>query len=532
MGELRCQRHCRRRLLLPGWRGGYCKHVAALLLTWESAPEAFIEEDVDTALQRRSKAELTALIKQMLLRRPELEVLLETPLPVPGKQGTPVGPEVYRRQAEAILQRAGAVESYGWDDWGVGAGIAEELRVITRIGDEFADQGDYASAAAVYGAVAEAVIERYETIEDEEGDLGGVISECADGLGRCLAGVGDDAGVREAVLEALFQIYQLDVDYGGYGFSDGVPDAILEHATPDERRTIAGWVRNAIPAGGNWSAEYTRKVYGGFLLDLEEETLDDESYLRICRETGLTHDLIDRLLALGRVGEAIAQITRTERGEFIELVDLLEQHGHGAEAERLMLERSRFTDDMRVLEWLKQRYLAGGDEAAALEMAEKAFHHHPSLAGYQEIRQLAANLGRWDSLRPALLASVERPPYPSLLVEIYLLEGEIDRALDAVNGSLGSIGYLAVYDLKLKVAAVAEETRPRAALEIYRQRAEALIDRRGRENYRAACELLTRVRDLYQRLGEHETWSHYIAELRERNRTLRALKEEMATAKF
>jgi len=38
------------------------------------------------------------------------------------------------------------------------------------------------------------------------------------------------------------------------------------------------------------------------------------------------------------------------------------------------------------------------------------------------------------------------------------------------------------------------------------------------------------MRDLYENLGEQETWTKYITELRDKNRTLRALKEELANA--
>jgi len=38
------------------------------------------------------------------------------------------------------------------------------------------------------------------------------------------------------------------------------------------------------------------------------------------------------------------------------------------------------------------------------------------------------------------------------------------------------------------------------------------------------------VRDLYHRLGEPDTWQQLIADLRERNRRLRVLKEELENA--
>src|SRR5262249_40315117 len=69
----------------PVGEGGACKHVAAVLLTWRARPEEFVEvEELDASLERRSKAELIALIKQMLRREPDLEAVLETPLPGKG----------------------------------------------------------------------------------------------------------------------------------------------------------------------------------------------------------------------------------------------------------------------------------------------------------------------------------------------------------------------------------------------------------------------------------------------------------------
>lgn len=54
-----------------------------------------------------------------------------------------------------------------------------------------------------------------------------------------------------------------------------------------------------------------------------------------------------------------------------------------------------------------------------------------------------------------------------------------------------------------------------------------LIAARGRENHREACDFLRRIKGL---LGEGEAWRGYLAELRERNRNLRALQDELAVA--
>lgn len=75
-----------------------------------------------------------------------------------------------------------------------------------------------------------------------------------------------------------------------------------------------------------------------------------------------------------------------------------------------------------------------------------------------------------------------------------------------------------------------EETRPRAAIELYRQYAERLIALRERKNYQEACEYLARMRVLYEKLDEMDGWTRYITALREQNRALSALKDELERA--
>ncbi len=47
-------------------------------------------------------------------------------------------------------------------------------------------------------------------------------------------------------------------------------------------------------------------------------------------------------------------------------------------------------------------------------------------------------------------------------------------------------------------------------------------------NYANIVTYLLRMRDLYENLGESDKWTAYIAQLRDKNRNLRALKEELA----
>jgi len=92
----------------PVGAGGHCKHAVALLLTWLDDPDAFVEvEDLETALERRSKAELIALIRRMMGRYPELETLLELPMPDEAEGEQLLDAEKIRRQVDHAFFAAG-----------------------------------------------------------------------------------------------------------------------------------------------------------------------------------------------------------------------------------------------------------------------------------------------------------------------------------------------------------------------------------------------------------------------------------------
>lgn len=145
---------------------------------------------------------------------------------------------------------------------------------------------------------------------------------------------------------------------------------------------------------------------------------------------------------------------------------------------------------------------------------------------------------RCQGLRPALLDYLRTKQNNQLLIQIALDEGDIDKALELVktgqsSGQAYAYGYSYGYgysSIGLEVARAAEETHSRESIEIYRKHVERLIDQRGRGSYRQACQYLLRMRDLYEKLGEQETWTAYITALRDKNRNLRALKEELASA--
>ena len=514
----------------PVGGGGHCKHAAALLLTWLHQPDTFLEvEDLDTALIRR-----------MVARFPDLETLLELPIVGEAEAERPLDPEIIRRQVNS------AFHGVGYNEWGAVYGIAQQLLELVGIGDDYAGRGAWRNAATVYETVAREVLDSYNMVQDEEGDLNAVVDGCVEGLGECLK-TAEEPIQREALLRALFDIYRWDVDFGGIDMGYQATDIILEQATLEERLQVAEWVREAVPGGDSWSQNYHRQVLGGFLLSLEEDRLDDEAFLQVCRETRRWQDLVDRLLTLGRVDEAAAVAREMGDYDLLRLASIFVSHNQADLAERLISERVQAgraspegsaRTDSRLIVWLKDRAQERGDQAEALALAEELFWQRPAGPGYQELRELAQPLGRWNDLRANILSRLANEGQYDLLTEVYLEEKEIDLALKVVEQTRSSgrgPGWGWMYarvgrSLRMRVARAAEETRPREAIRLYTEAIERLIAARGRGNYIEAAQHLVRVRDLYHRLGEPGTWQTLIADLREQNRRLPALKDELNKA--
>ena len=128
----------------------------------------------------------------------------------------------------------------------------------------------------------------------------------------------------------------------------------------------------------------------------------------------------------------------------------------------------------------------------------------------------------------ALLARLGDKGHHHLLTRIHLQEAQPDRALEALGPALASPW--GSDELALQVAGEVEATRPRAALLLYRHVAERAIASRTRHHYATAAHLLTRVRALYQQLGEPEAWQAYVEDLRNEHRRLRAFQDELNKA--
>jgi hypothetical protein len=171
-------------------------------------------------------------------------------------------------------------------------------------------------------------------------------------------------------------------------------------------------------------------------------------------------------------------------------------------------------------------------------MQQLRFQANPDTTTYLSVRSAAQLAGQpqelWPSLRPQLIQTLEQQHRWGALVSIYLDEGEVAQALSALTEmerpAYYGYGYGYHSDAsgyQVQVAKAAEEQYPDEAIRLYKSVAQRLIDARGRENYQQAIGHLTRVKLLYQKQGREPEWNAYITDLRNKSKSLRALKEEL-----
>ena len=496
------------------------------------------EQEIETALEQLSKADMLSLIKDMVQLHPDLTGLIVTIQPTtPKRQRVPFNPELYRRQVAEIFYTTDRTT------WGSEGRAAGPLLDIKAIGDDYVQQQHYTDAATLYEIIVRAILDNYDTFRwhPYEGDLDEVVEDCVDGLGKCLLAEQNDSAVRRQIIQTLFDIYDFDtsLENDELVMSRRVPPILVRWTTSDERRVIAKWVRETFELDIDWYADDVSEDYDEFLLGLEADTIDDETFLRISRETESYNYLVERLLKLGRLDEALDEAQQVEDYDILEIADILREHGHEAAAEHLIEERVKKSNDTNLLRWLKERYQARENVAGALEMANRIFRAYPrtaTLEGYREIRQFARQLDRWKTVRSEVMAYLKQSRNATLQIEIALDEGQVEQALELLqsekqtenrrNGPYGPGNF----DVGLEVAKAAEESHPQESIEIYQSYVETRVEWRGRENYRVACQYLTSIHRLYQKIGKSDAWTNYIAALREKNHNLPALKDELAKA--
>ncbi len=513
--------------------GGDCKHIVALLLTYLHHPERFGEsEALHDVLMSRGKEDLLDIIEEMIGRYPELEDILEDIVAdtAIGGASDQLDLQALRQELKQSLAFTGV-----WMDR-----VAEnKVYELNRLGSRYARRGDYAQAIAIYCAILEEC-NAHDYPTDDEGQYVEAINDTVDHLKEAISDLdfAQHKDLRQRALDALVGALIWDIEFGGINYGYEAKDLILEIAQSADITRIREHLglladRERIEERmTNWRAE----AYESFLMTLDRlDSIDPEETLKRLRAKELPYLHASKLLDLKRYEEA-AEVIRTKPQssyDFQRGLDLLLSHDQAGSAIQLAEGWLGSEYDKRIMEWIIGLYQQRGDQETEFRWQLKRMRTDPQIDHYIGLRAVSESLDNWQTIRPQVIAELEKKRAYQALTLAYLHDKDWDLAwvsLDQVSERQDHHPSHVIYRLDFTVAEESRHARPAPAIPVYIKYARAEIALRNRKRYAAAAKLLREVRGMYRQINKPESWDQFIAGLRIEFKQLPALQDELNKA--
>jgi uncharacterized Zn finger protein len=528
----------------PYDRGGYCKHIVAVLLKLADANTEILErKPLAELLAGLGQACLIELLEKRAERDPEFATWIEAelapamPTPSPqslegGRRRSPVDPVPVREQARALLARNR--RGHYWDGYR-SSGDIEELQRLVEKAVPFLEAGDGANALRILEPIAETFVEDWlgHAYESDEhlyelfSDLGRLMAEAA--LMSDLA-----ADERDALAETL-------EDWQGrlqeYGIDDGFHIAIRALQTGWDDATLAAVMAGE---GKSWPPSRADAWQEDQLTTVRLRVLEacgrTEEYLNLARAARAHAPYAAMLVKLERTPEAIRYALKSfkQPDQALALAKVL--RGVGADDDALKVADAGLglaADDQDDLEssvvplahWLRD-YAGGiGNTAVALKAARAAFEHSLSMEDFRAAQTWAG--ADWDAIRKELLVHLARAPHAYDRIRIYLSEGLIDEAVRALGDR---VGHSAHDETLMRLASAAHASHPEWVIRLAIHQASSIMDGNQAGYYALAAQWLEKAALAYEVLGREDDWRACLDKLIDRHRRkykLRPLLEGM-----
>jgi hypothetical protein len=498
-----------------------CKHAVALLLTWLTASEDPPRVDtVEELLKKQSADDLVGLVLTMIRRHPDLETLARLSL----RPASALDTADIRRRLREVFDRLARASRYPSR---LDGAFVDETRPFLDLAERMLKADRLGDAAQVLRIFLDEAARAFSRIHGPSSHLlltvNGIVGTIGEILGRT-----EDRDLRALLLKALVDLVLTDLDMGGVGLSEAARTVVLDHARSGERAPLAERVRTALdamhqdatpnekeltqaddkaqPISIGASKSFERQAVGGFLLDLIGNSLDDEDYLRICRQSDRDADRIHRLLSLGRTAEALGVIRRRTDTEITRLAPVFEEHNAADALARVVDQRIETSAHFLLVKWRRDAARESGDLETALALSRRLFWDGaPRMSEYSAIRDLARELGRWDAVQSKIHQRLRNEDKVASLAQAHLVDGNVGAAVDLLP-EIRKNTPSSEWHLRLSIAKDAHKEYPETAIEIYEQYAAYLVSCGGRENYKCAAREINRAKTIHARLHDEEEW--------------------------
>lgn len=501
--------------------GGYCKHIVAVLLTYIHQPGQVVERrpaaDLLADLDREA---LVSLVAELLTTHPHLADWVEGWVATwidrsparpeaeaePRRRRSPLDPQPFRHQVRNILRslsRLDPSEAY----WATG-GVVAQVREVMNQAEPFLAAGDGRNALVILEAVADEYVGRWFEFDDSDGKLGALLDEMGPLFAEAILSADLSPAERQAWADRLTGWQEEIEDYGiDEGFNVAITAARLGWDHPPLQRAMQGHATDR-EIGEGEASWYADELMAAYLNVLEHQGRLQE-YLNLARAAGQTTRYLTMLVKAGRGDQAVVCGLKSlaSPDEALALAQTLRQHDRPHDALRIAGHGLTLPGTVGPLaHWLRDFASGLGQTALALQAARAAFGESPSLADYQAVHSLAGDT--WPQLKGELLDHVAQTATTSAKVDIYLHEGLVDQAVQAIDQDR-----YAWYDTVEKVVDAAWQSHPDWVIRRCRQQAEPIMDQGKSQQYHDAVRWLEKAQKAYRAAGREAEWRTYLESL-------------------
>jgi len=478
---------------------GVCKHMVAVALTANAAGAEGAAQGGGALAQIRDhlKAQgidaLAAMVVDLAERDPALFRRLDMAAATVGADDKTLATRL-RKAIDGATQTYAFVDYYDAPGWA--AGVTEVLDTVA----DLVPAGRASLALTLAEHAIDGIEEAVEHIDDSDGHIRALLERASDiHLAACRAAPPDPV----TLARDLFARELVD-DHDAFYNAAAVYAEVLGEAGLAEycRLATEAWEELPPRAAGDRARDSSATVYAGEaplrnMLDFFAERAGDVEARIALRAKDLSSpwnylQLAEFCLAHGRPDEAL---------------------GH-AEEGLWVFEDER--PDERLVVFAVGLLVKAGRKSDAQAQLWRAFAKAPSLAFFKRLRRLGGTEARERALAQltARLAEQRATAWSSpadLLIEVLMAEKMWEAAWAAVRQHGAS------KHLKQTLAQASEATHPGAALAVYAERVEELVDAGGNHNYEEAAKVIDRMAGL-RGASEHAA---YVADLKERFRRKR-----------
>lgn len=489
--------------------GGWCKHIVATLLASIHEPESVRDlPALEETLSGLDRDQLYELLLKLAERDPSLVRLIESELSLSASsEARPVNTEAIRRRIRSSIHDT---DYRHFDDYWSSGGDLDEARRVLEGAWSFIRSDEGRNALPVLEAITEEYMEAWEMLDwemmgDDGGDLLDFFREVGAALTEALLIV-DLAPSEREDWSAKLDVWWGELEDYGAGETFGAAFRAVEQgwSYPPLVEVLEGEIPD-----DEFFEELFDDPLTTALLNVLERRGRHEEYLRLSEAVEETTGHAIMLARLGRAEDAVEygleRLVAPE--EALAVAEALRERGEPQAALRVG-ERGLSLEGRkdRLAIWVRDLAEGMGRPDLALRAAVTACRADPGLASYRRVQELSG--GAWPERREELLDHLRRnvPYYPRGHVEVFLHEGLIQDAIDAVEES-------PVEALLKQVTEAAVESHPSWVIETCRAKAEEIMDSGSSGHYDEAVRWLAKARDACLVHGREEEWQAYLDEL-------------------